>query len=255
MEKMVVQIGTKENILPAAPTPNSLRIFKLSVLDQTQVKLYVPLMLFYLNQNTSNLNSLIQDRSKLLKLSLSESLTRFYHFAGKVRDDFHIDCNDEGVHYIETRLWWNCTSPINFSKIKIVSQRFIFNGLSLVALKDQSKVLSSESEPSRFEVVAALLWKCVAKSASKLYESSLGRPFNMGVIINLQGKNCVPRNSVGNLIWPALAQCKLSPELEHKTLVNQIKKCKAEINDDFVEAIKGVVVIIKATESLLLVLK
>ncbi|KAL8127730.1 hypothetical protein AgCh_014597 [Apium graveolens] len=232
---MVVQIGTKENILPAAPTPNSLRIFKLSVLDQTQVKLYVPLMLFYLNQNTSNLNSLIQDRSKLLKLSLSESLTRFYHFAGK--------------------LWWNCTSPINFSKIKIVSQRFIFNGLSLVALKDQSKVLSSESEPSRFEVVAALLWKCVAKSASKLYESSLGRPFNMGVIINLQGKNCVPRNSVGNLIWPALAQCKLSPELEHKTLVNQIKKCKAEINDDFVEAIKGVVVIIKATESLLLVLK
>ena len=54
--------------------------------------------------NTSDLDSVISDNSKLLKQSLLETLTRFYPFAGKVRDDFYIDCNDEGVHYIVTRV-------------------------------------------------------------------------------------------------------------------------------------------------------
>ncbi|XP_017238888.1 stemmadenine O-acetyltransferase [Daucus carota subsp. sativus] len=335
MEEMVVQIVSKENILPAASTPDSLKEFKLSVLDQTQVKLYVPLTLFYHNNNTSDLDSVISDKSKRLKQSLSETLTRFYPFAGKVRDDFYIDCNDEGVHYIVTRvnvslpdflskspgdemikrlipakaresplgnyvliiqvnifscggialctcishkildgstyalflkdwtaaargssseivhpsftgpslfpqipsLLYKC--PIDFSKINFPSQRFVFSGPKLAALKAETKVLTSECVPSRFEVVAALLWKCVAKAASKSYENSLGKPFNLGVIINLRGKNCVPKNSVGNLVWLGLAQCKLSHELDHTTLVNQIKKCKAQINDDFVEALKG----------------
>ncbi|WOH01860.1 hypothetical protein DCAR_0521246 [Daucus carota subsp. sativus] len=128
--------------------------------------------------------------------------------------------------------------PIDFSKINFPSQRFVFSGPKLAALKAQTEVLISECVPSRFEVVAALLWKCVAKAASKSYESSLGKPFNLGMIINLRGKNCVPKNSVGNLVWRGLAQCKLSPQLEPKTLVHQIKKCKTEINDDFVEAMK-----------------
>uniref|UniRef100_A0A164Z4N0 Uncharacterized protein n=1 Tax=Daucus carota subsp. sativus TaxID=79200 RepID=A0A164Z4N0_DAUCS len=234
--------------------------------------------------------------SKLLKQSLLETLTRFYPFAGKVRDDFYIDCNDEGVHYIVTRVnvslldflgqspgdemirrlipatyavflkdWTAAVRrssseivhpsftgpslfpqipslldkcPIDFSKINFPSQRFVFSGPKLAALKAQTEVLISECVPSRFEVVAALLWKCVAKAASKSYESSLGKPFNLGMIINLRGKNCVPKNSVGNLVWRGLAQCKLSPQLEPKTLVHQIKKCKTEINDDFVEAMK-----------------
>ncbi|KAL8127731.1 hypothetical protein AgCh_014598 [Apium graveolens] len=332
---MAVRIVSKENIVPNDPTPQSLKIFKLSVLDQTVVKLYVPLMLFYLNNNSSNLDSVIQDMSKLLKKSLSESLTRYYPLAGKVRDDFHIDCNDEGVYYIETRVncrlsdflsqspgdemvnrlvpeearespmgnypliiqvnifscggiaictcishkfldgttymlfmkdWTSAArgssseivdpsfivpslfpqipslsfkSPMSFSKIKFASQRFVFDGPKLAALKAKTNMLLSGSKSSRFEVVSALLWKCVAKAACKSNDSALRKPFNLGVFINLRGKNCVPENAAGNLIWFGLAQCKLSPELEHKTLVEQIKKCKAEISDDFVEAIKG----------------
>ncbi|WOG90905.1 hypothetical protein DCAR_0310152 [Daucus carota subsp. sativus] len=332
---MVVQIVSKENIVPAAPTPDSLKTYKLSVLDQTQVKLYVPLMLFYLNSNSGDLDSFISDKSELLKKSLSESLTRFYPLAGKVRDDFHIDCNDEGVLYIETRVDCSlldflsqspgdetinrlvpeeardspmgnylliiqvnifscggiaiCTcishkfmdgttytlfmkdwtavargssseivnpsfivpslfpqipslsfkSPMSFSNIKFVSQRFVFDSLKIAALKAQPKLLSSGSESSRFEVITALLWKCAAKAACKSDDDSLEKPFNLGVITNLRGKNCIPKNSVGNLIWPGLAQCQLSPELEHKTLVDQIKECKSGTNDEFVEAITG----------------
>lgn len=118
-------------------------------------------------------------------------------------------------------------SPISFSKIKIASQRFVFDGLKIAALKAQTKLLSSGSESSRFEVVAALLWKCVVKAACKSNDSdsSLEKPSNLGMVINLRGKNCVPKNSVGNLVWPGLAQCKVSPELEHKTLVDRSSRC------------------------------
>ncbi|KAK1392167.1 hypothetical protein POM88_011223 [Heracleum sosnowskyi] len=242
---MVVQIVTKENILPTAPTPHSLKKFKLSVLDQTQVKLYVPLMLFYLNNNTGNLNSVISDKSKLLKQSLSDTLTRFYPFAGKVRDDFYIDCNDEGVYYIETRV--NCSlsdflgqSPgdamINscggIALCTCISHKLLDGATYSLFLKDWTSAARGSSseivnpsfidpaffpqipslfESTLFEVIAALLWKCVAKAACKSNKSSLGDPLNMG----------------------------LSSELEHKTLVDQIKKCKAETSDDFIEAIKG----------------
>ncbi|GJZ05465.1 transferase, chloramphenicol acetyltransferase-like domain protein [Tanacetum coccineum] len=35
---------------------------------------------------------------------MSETLTRFYPFAGKYTNEIHIDCNDEGVYYVETQV-------------------------------------------------------------------------------------------------------------------------------------------------------
>lgn len=127
--KMVVQIVSEENIVPSSPTPDHLRVFKLSVLDQIQVKIYVPLLLFFHNNQTSNLSSVNFDRSKLLKWTLSQTLTEFYPLAGKVKDDFHIDCNDEGVHYIETIVkgqsisWKWDDQPINSPKCHRISYR------------------------------------------------------------------------------------------------------------------------------------
>ena len=39
-----------------------------------------------------------------MKNSLSETLTRFYPLAGKIKDDLSIDCNDEVAHYVEARV-------------------------------------------------------------------------------------------------------------------------------------------------------
>ncbi|KAK1392164.1 hypothetical protein POM88_011220 [Heracleum sosnowskyi] len=185
---MVVQIVSKENIIPTAPTPDSLKIFK-----------------------------------PFPRGSSSEV---------------------ENPSFIVPSLFPQIPSlsfkvPLSFSRIKFVSRRFVFDGLKIAALKAQTKTLTSGGESTQFEVVAALLWKCVAKAACKSNDSSLGNPSNLGVSINLRGKKGVPKNCVGNLVWPGLAQCKLSPELGHKTLVDKIKKCKAEISDDFVEAVKG----------------
>ncbi|OMO68587.1 Transferase [Corchorus capsularis] len=44
-------------------------------------------------------------RSQKLKKSLSETLTRFYPFAGRLSSSsLSIDCNDQGVKYVETRV-------------------------------------------------------------------------------------------------------------------------------------------------------
>ncbi|PRQ30631.1 putative salutaridinol 7-O-acetyltransferase [Rosa chinensis] len=86
-----VEIVHKETIRPSSPTPHHLRFFSLSIFDQLSPELYFPLLLFYPNNsdhhevnNVDHQHSLDGERTKLLKRSLSETLTRFYPFAGRI---------------------------------------------------------------------------------------------------------------------------------------------------------------------------
>jgi shikimate O-hydroxycinnamoyltransferase len=55
-----------------------------------------------MNQSISHaVADIVSQISHSLKQSLSETLTRFYPFAGKIKDRLSIDCNDEGVFYLE----------------------------------------------------------------------------------------------------------------------------------------------------------
>ncbi|KAG6648324.1 stemmadenine O-acetyltransferase-like [Carya illinoinensis] len=105
--KMEVEIVSKTCIKPSSPTPSNLRIHKLSFLDQFSPSSYIPLILFYpVNQSAGSYDvaDIVSRRSQLLKQSLSETLTRFYPFAGKIKDNLSLDCNDEGVYYSEARV-------------------------------------------------------------------------------------------------------------------------------------------------------
>jgi shikimate O-hydroxycinnamoyltransferase len=107
--EMEVEIISKEYIKPSSPSPPNLKTHKLSFLDQFFPTVYVPIILFYpMNQSTGHsVADIVSQRSQLLKQSLSKTLTRFYPFAGKVKDStLSIDCNDEGVYYVEARV--NC---------------------------------------------------------------------------------------------------------------------------------------------------
>ncbi|XP_062165101.1 stemmadenine O-acetyltransferase-like [Alnus glutinosa] len=105
---MEIEIISKECIKPSSPTPPNLKTYKLSLLDQVHSSIYIPVILFYpMNQSISHdVVDIVSQRSQLLKQSLSETLTRFYPLAGKVKDDLSIDCNDEGVLYLEA--YANC---------------------------------------------------------------------------------------------------------------------------------------------------
>ncbi|KAL5778355.1 hypothetical protein ACOSP7_011281 [Xanthoceras sorbifolium] len=106
--KMEVQIVSIENIKPSSPTPQHLKIFKLSLLDQLIPSPYAPVVLFYPKNDDSIANRLeTSKRLDMLKRSLSDTLTRFYPLAGKIKDDLSIECNDEGAYYVEARV--DCT--------------------------------------------------------------------------------------------------------------------------------------------------
>ncbi|OVA13187.1 Transferase [Macleaya cordata] len=101
---MKVEVVSRETIKPSCPTPPHLRTFNLSFLDQVAPPVYVPAVLFY-SPASNNKTKVASSHSDLIKKSLSETLTMYYPFAGRLKaDSFIIDCNDDGVDYLETRV-------------------------------------------------------------------------------------------------------------------------------------------------------
>ncbi|XP_050225451.1 stemmadenine O-acetyltransferase-like [Mercurialis annua] len=98
-----VMITTRETLKPSSPTPQTLKNFKLSLLDQLSPAAYVPMIIYYA-PNCSDPDGL-QTRH-LLKKSLSKMLTKFYPLAGTLKDNHYMDCNDHGVDFFEAKV--NC---------------------------------------------------------------------------------------------------------------------------------------------------
>ncbi|KAL2903521.1 Salutaridinol 7-O-acetyltransferase [Bienertia sinuspersici] len=94
----------REYVKPTSITPLHLRNFKLSLLDQLAPSVYAPMVFFYPMQDTHNLEREQSYRVKHLKQSLSPFLTRFYPFAGRIKDHVTIDCNDAGVEFLEAKV-------------------------------------------------------------------------------------------------------------------------------------------------------
>ncbi|KAI3842511.1 hypothetical protein MKX03_034377 [Papaver bracteatum] len=104
---MKVQVMSKLIVKPSVPTPPHLRNFKLSLLDQLLPPFYVPIVIYYpasADQECNNDTHEQISKSELLKKSLSEILTHFYPMGGKVIDNVLIDCNNEGVEFIEAKV-------------------------------------------------------------------------------------------------------------------------------------------------------
>ncbi|XP_052188823.1 stemmadenine O-acetyltransferase-like [Diospyros lotus] len=101
---MEVTVTKREVIKPSSPTPDHLRHLKLSFLDQLSPQIYMTRFLFYpFNPGHIKTNN-HQERCDNLKKSLSETLSRFYPLAGRIKSNLFVDCNDEGAEYLETRV-------------------------------------------------------------------------------------------------------------------------------------------------------
>ncbi|KAJ0105420.1 hypothetical protein Patl1_18241 [Pistacia atlantica] len=96
---MQIQTISRETIKPASPTPDHLRKYKLSVLDQLCPEVHFPIILFYSSPGKDT-----AETSLHLKNSLSKILTLYYPFAGRVKDDYTVDCNDNGALFIEAKV-------------------------------------------------------------------------------------------------------------------------------------------------------
>ncbi|OWM74754.1 hypothetical protein CDL15_Pgr004521 [Punica granatum] len=98
---MEVKIISQELIKPSSPTPQHLRTFMLSLLDQLIQFNFVPVIFFYPPNSVSGPCLDVPQKLDLLKKSLSRTLTQFYPLAGKIQDCLSIDCNDGGARFVE----------------------------------------------------------------------------------------------------------------------------------------------------------
>ncbi|KAK2640942.1 hypothetical protein Ddye_022705 [Dipteronia dyeriana] len=89
-----VSIISTEIIKPSSPTPDHLRTYKLSLLDQISSQKYYSFVHFYSGPCETS----------TLKAALSNTLTHYYPFAGRVHDDFSIVCDDTGATFIEAKV-------------------------------------------------------------------------------------------------------------------------------------------------------
>ncbi|XP_076898539.1 akuammiline synthase 1-like [Bidens hawaiensis] len=96
-------ITSRETIKPSSPTPSHLRTYNLSMVDQCMSHVYMPLILFYPNNENCSLTA--HEKAREMKKSLSESLTRYYPLAGRLITPTtpYIDCNDEGIVFVEAK--------------------------------------------------------------------------------------------------------------------------------------------------------
>ncbi|KAJ4849805.1 hypothetical protein Tsubulata_031523, partial [Turnera subulata] len=127
-----------------------------------------------------------------------------------------------------------------FREGKCKTKRFVFNASAISLLKDRAASSFSRS-PTRVEVVSALLWKCIMAASEELH--GFQRPSIVSHYVNLRRRitsSPLPDNFLGNLLWIATAKHMTEhsrPEL--KDLVGKVRKGIAEIDDQFVERMKG----------------
>ena len=92
-----IQVVFKGSIKPSVPTPDHLRHYQLSFLDQIKPSYFMPMILFYSQEAQTNILTKEQ-RSDTIKKSLSEALTPLLSarwtcktFFGKFRFPIMID--------------------------------------------------------------------------------------------------------------------------------------------------------------------
>lgn len=95
--------------------------FKLSLLDQLAPNIYVPILLFYRPCADDTTSVAADDR---LKKSLAEILTHMYPLAGRVKDTFSINCNDQGAEFINANVHHdiNMSTLIQNPKLHLLQQ-------------------------------------------------------------------------------------------------------------------------------------
>ncbi|KAL3831169.1 hypothetical protein ACJIZ3_019971 [Penstemon smallii] len=126
----LVEIISKEMIKPSSPTPDHLKGLRFSCLDQITNPVYTPLIFFYQAADVVHENA---NKSLMLKQSLSEILTVFYPLAGQVEGNSSINCNDNGVEFVEAKVHGQLSDIIeepNLEELKHFLPKEPFNSLN-----------------------------------------------------------------------------------------------------------------------------
>ncbi|XP_004240930.1 stemmadenine O-acetyltransferase-like [Solanum lycopersicum] len=119
---MDVKVISEEIIKPCIPTPRHLRNYKISFIDQFTPCSYIPVILFY------NANDDVDHELKPMQVALAETLSYYYPLAGRFKDVYSIECNDEGVVYVEAQANFNLSKFLQNPDIPFLNKFLPFKG-------------------------------------------------------------------------------------------------------------------------------
>lgn len=112
----LVSIISEKLIKPSSPTCPTKRWHKLSLIDQAFSNAYIPFSLFYTKDNAISNTSQI---SQLLEESLSKILSTYYPYAGRLKDNTTVDCNDAGAEFIQVQIDCLISETLNWHNTAI----------------------------------------------------------------------------------------------------------------------------------------
>ncbi|KAK2651547.1 hypothetical protein Ddye_011403 [Dipteronia dyeriana] len=115
---MEIRIISSEIIKPCSSTPEHLRSYKLSAMDQFSLHTSFPFVFFYSGECKN---------SDHLKKSLSQTLTYYYPFAGRLKNGFSVECDDYGVTFIEASVAGDMSKLIKQPKSELLEQLRPYN--------------------------------------------------------------------------------------------------------------------------------
>ncbi|XP_070025052.1 acyltransferase Pun1-like [Nicotiana tabacum] len=320
----LVSICDKSFIKPSCLTPPKLRLHKLSFVDQFLSNKYIPVAFFYPKpqREESNNNSQLSHIADLLQRSLSQTLVSYYPYAGKLRDNATVECNDIGAEFLSVQIkypmseilnhphatdaesivfpkdlpwknnyeggnllvvqlskfdcggiaisaclshkigdgssvinflndWANVTrdhtfvvpsprfvgdsifpsqngpliAPQSMSNVsECVQKRLIFPAAKVDALRAKIAVESGVENPTRAEVVSALLYKCATKSKAAASSSGNIQPSRLVHYLNVRTmmKPRLPRSTIGNLL--SVFSTAATQDIELPRMVRNLRK-------------------------------
>lgn len=107
VNKTEISIISRDTIKPSLDSSSLHHVspFKLSIVDQITPATYMPLILFYPISNPESSFNLPETLTRL-KSSLSETLTLYYPFSGRAKNNIYIHDFDTGIPFIEAQV--NC---------------------------------------------------------------------------------------------------------------------------------------------------
>ncbi|KAM3327795.1 hypothetical protein P3S68_033844 [Capsicum galapagoense] len=96
----LVSVISKKTIKPFSPTPCTKIFHKLCLPGQAFTLNHVPLVLFYPKKPNIGPKKLC----KFLEVSLSKTLAYYYPYAGRLINNWTVECNDNGAEFFEVRV-------------------------------------------------------------------------------------------------------------------------------------------------------
>ncbi|XP_027337112.1 vinorine synthase-like [Abrus precatorius] len=122
------ELVSKDTIKPSSPTPDHLRNFKISLLDQlAPPSFYVPILLFYSAPDVTAFGINFKTISNKLKASLSTILTLYYPFCGRLKGNSSVECNDEGVLFVEYKFSTELSNILKSPQLHEINELFPFD--------------------------------------------------------------------------------------------------------------------------------